>query len=154
MESKPKTLRDYDLERIQEYLVPFKGRVVDLDKPVQVYRNLGRVSPEFWSIRQGGKVVAHADNLMLRDVTAFVSKRGRERVLREKRKSIHAWLTGYLIGSGMGTTATGTDRMPFKVVYNPYEHETFVVPNLVDRPLEFTHAWVVRFQKNIVEGAY
>ena len=58
--------------------------------------------------------------MCLKDVRYLVQPAGRAKVLKERRKNVHAFLTGYMV-----------DRVPvplisFDVTYNPYKHETFV----------------------------
>jgi hypothetical protein len=66
-----------------------------------------------------GRVVAHVNELLLRNATFKVSEAGRQRVLREKRKNVHAgvageWLDGWdLVGCGS------------RVRYNPYQGPHF-----------------------------
>jgi phosphatidate phosphatase PAH1 len=95
----------------------YKGRVIDPDKRVRVYFNL---HTGLWSIQQGGIVVAHADELTLVRCTTSVSKPGRERVLREGRKNVHAFITGKLV------TFTVQVMPPRKLYYNPYKVSSFV----------------------------
>lgn len=68
---------------------------------VEVYRNLnnGRLS-----IRDAKTklVVGHADRVKLTDVTFHVSQAGRERVLRERRKNVHAVVRGYMVSALFG----------------------------------------------------
>lgn len=43
-----------------------------------------------------GRVVAHAKGVALDDARTIVSQAGRERVLREGRKNVHAYIEGYI----------------------------------------------------------
>lgn len=96
-------------------LIRYKDRLVDYDKPVQIYRNLnGWRQGLDYSVRQGGLVVAHTRSLTLRDCKFYVSKRGRERVLRTKRKNVHAWIEGII------DTLSGKFHFELRVTYNPY----------------------------------
>ncbi|UBV45462.1 hypothetical protein LAJ19_20265 (plasmid) [Deinococcus taeanensis] len=61
------------------------------ETPVEVYRNLTR---RCWSVRQGGRVIAHSPWLLLRDVTMIVRPGGRDRVRRTGRNEVHAWVRG------------------------------------------------------------
>jgi hypothetical protein len=77
---------------------------------VEVYFNLHR---KCLSIRQGGKVIGYQDAVVLRDVTFKVSQKGRERVLREKAKNVHAFIKGSLTE----LPAASGGRL---IRYNPY----------------------------------
>ncbi len=80
-------------------MTPYKNRTLDPTRPVRVYRNLHSSYGDGrrWSIRQGPHVIAHADNLHLVDVRFVVSEKGRQRVLAERRKNVHAFAEGYFI---------------------------------------------------------
>lgn len=87
------------------------GQVVD------VYRNLHR---KCWSVRHRGRVQSHCETVTLGDVTFRVSEAGRQRVLRERRKNVHAVVRGTLVAYG-GVVGECT----LEVTYNPYESGTF-----------------------------
>jgi len=71
-----------------------------------------------------GRVIQHLSAVYLKNCTFKVSQAGRQRVLREKRKNVHAMIVGDLV--------TLNDRFPqdkaaFRhVYYNPYKVSTFV----------------------------
>lgn len=85
---------------------------------VFVYFNLHKKK---WSVKcwRTKKVVAHLDEIYLKDCTFKVSQKGRERVLREKRKNVHAGIRG---------TTTEAFSLPDSrsVTYNPYKYDSFV----------------------------
>lgn len=122
----------------------FKRRRLDKKKPVQVYKNL---KLGCWSIRQDRLVVAHADRLCLYDCKFVVIEAYRQRVINTGHKNIHAWVQGYITESGCGTTAKASNktgevgRLPVKIVYNPYENDSFVsdefVPKIKIKSAEF-----------------
>lgn len=81
---------------------------------VFVYWNLHRGC---WSVRMNGRVVAHVTELTLRDARFRVSEAGRQRVLRERRKNVHAGVDGYVTEGGeLGSVA---------VSYDPYRGPAF-----------------------------
>jgi len=101
-------------------LKQFEDAGVDLARKVKVYWNLHK---NCFSVKQDGIVMAHADWMCMRDVEFKVSQKGRERVLREKRKNVHAYAVGYI------SSVIDNDNEPgeeYRVTYNPYENETFV----------------------------
>jgi hypothetical protein len=99
----------------------YKGRQIELGKDILVYKNLHK---KCYSIKQHGKVVAHADRLCLMDVTFKVSEKLRQKVLATKQKNVHAFVCGLYTTSGMGTTAKRND-LPVEVYYNPYKVKAF-----------------------------
>lgn len=65
---------------------------------VFVYYNFHRGC---WSVKAldgtaRGRVVAHADKVTVRDAEFRVSEAGRQRVIREKKKNVHAGIVGTL----------------------------------------------------------
>jgi hypothetical protein len=55
---------------------------------------------------------------MLRNVQFIVRESGRQRVLQEGRKNVHAFARGYITGSAFGTDKHG--RLPVVITYNPH----------------------------------
>ena len=53
-----------------------------------------------------------------------VNRKGREKVLREKRKNVHAGVRGYM---GESTWDTYPEELFDEVTYNPYKYESFVM---------------------------
>ena len=92
--------------------------------PVEVYKNNRK---NCWSIRDNktGRVINHTSGAMgLRNVTLVVQPAGRERVLREHRKNVHAFVKGEIRNDGK---KIADEIASFKeVVYNPYKHTTFI----------------------------
>lgn len=98
------------------------------NKPVRVYRNLkhGRASRPLYSVLQNGRVVKRVHRILLTDCTFIVREAGRQRVLQEGRKNVHAFVIGKVATKGaMGIDKNGKD-LPVRVTYNPYNDETFV----------------------------
>lgn len=94
-------------------ITPFKDRVIDRTKPVKVYRNLNKPGVTY-SVQQGGLIVAHAKRIDLRGVTFVVNEAGRQRVIKEKRKNVHAFVVGTV------EHRESTTEYPARVSYNPY----------------------------------
>jgi hypothetical protein len=104
---------------------------------VFVYYNLHRkclsVRSEEGASR--GRVIAHARAVDIKGADFKVSQAGRERVLREKAKNVHAGVKGTLEGL-LPLEASDADVQSWKarqaempgddVTYNPYKWSTFV----------------------------
>lgn len=89
---------------------------------VFVYRNLTK---DCWSVRDEatGLVILHTKRLLLADAKFVVQEAGRQRVLREKRKNVHAGVRGSLVRGGkMGPKFR---KSCVEVTYNPYKSGTF-----------------------------
>ena len=92
---------------------------------VWVYRNLNP-KRERYSVqsREGvdyGRVIARANYLTLKNCTFTVGSKGRQRVLEERRKNVHAGVLGTIVRSDK-RRLDGAIR----VSYNPYQSEHFV----------------------------
>ena len=98
---------------------PYKNRALDFSKTVDVYFNLHL---RVWSIRQAGRVVAHSEFVSLVDCAFVVNEAGRQRVLIEKKKNVHAFVRGRALPHWFGTAWNG--ERPAS--YNPYKAGNFV----------------------------
>ena len=93
---------------------------------VYVYFNLHKY---VWSIKalegpMKGKVIDHQRQVYLERCTFKVSEAGRQRVLREKKKNVHAGIVGYLSTTQANHVAPPGFIIP--VVYNPYKYDRFM----------------------------
>jgi hypothetical protein len=103
---------------------------------INVYRNL---SPQYkgqhaWSIMANegpskGKVIDIVDAVIVKNVSFVVREGGRQRVLRDKQKNVHAFVQGDIVKTfplnTLKKTATGSSLAPGKdaivrVSYDPY----------------------------------
>lgn len=96
----------------------------------------------YWNIHKGcwsvkalsgpnkGRVVRHANAVHLRNVETHVNENGRQRVVANQRKEVHAGLKGELktmVGSPLDrATRQREDDGWVPVTYNPYRFSTFV----------------------------
>ena len=96
---------------------------INMSKPVKVYWNLHR---KCFSVQQDGLVKAHLNRVYLHDVQFKVSESGRQRVIKEQRKNVHAFAIGIMDGN---VESAIWDKDPVKVSYNPYKYSTFVTEN-------------------------
>ena len=99
---------------------------------VDVYWNLHKNT---YSVRHKGKVVSHVPCIRLANVQWIVQPAGRQRVLRDRRKNVHAfargtWLTNDDIIRHLNDSRALTK--PVHVMYDPYRFKTFVLCNAPD----------------------
>jgi hypothetical protein len=74
-----------------------------------------------------GRVVAHRDDVLLFDCVFKVSEAGRQRVLRERKKNVHAGVVGEWDETGTDLiTIARVTTIGRPVTYNPYKYNTFV----------------------------
>ena len=89
---------------------PWRGRSVDTAKPVKVHRCLASGRGRY-SVHQGGRVVGHADVVMLTDAAFVVSAAGYRRRVRLGRKVVYAYVSGMLADSVMGVGLDSLDTV-------------------------------------------
>ncbi len=99
-------------------------------RKVFVYRNLHKRCFSVKDVKTG-LVIAHVDSIVLTNCQFKVSQAGRTRVLKEKRKNVHAGVVGIW-------TEQTPRKMKTSVKYNPYKYSSFVraedeTPILVSR---------------------
>lgn len=92
----------------------------------RVYYN---ITKKVWSVQRytkgkGWRVVDHAEELWLYDVTWKVYEKGRQRVVLQGRKNVHAYGLGVVIGSNEARWLLGDDKLE-AVHYNPYRYDRF-----------------------------
>ena len=69
------------------------SKTIDKNRKVEIYFNLHKKT---WSVRQDGKVVKHTNFIQIREPQYVVRQTGKEKVRREKRKNVHAFVRGYV----------------------------------------------------------
>jgi len=111
---------------------------------VYVYWNLHK---HLWSVKalegpDKGRVVAHWQRVCLNDVRMHVNEAGRQRVLREKRKNVHAGLIGHWVD--IDPVSAATDRDWTAIAYNPY-----LAPDFFDL---YTGQPICRAAKAVMDG--
>ena len=89
---------------------------IDYSKKVFVYKNLHK---DCWSIKQDGLVKAHTEEVRMWDCAFQVNAKGRQKVLDEQRKNVHAGIKGYIDNDQQVPSGV-------EVTYNPYKYDSFV----------------------------
>lgn len=92
-------------------------QAIDITAPVAIYKNLHN---GLFSVKQGGLVVAHVASVTLTSVTLKVSEAGRQRVLRDKQKNVHAFVVGMIKDINKPC-----DKVGARLSYNPYKADCF-----------------------------
>ena len=98
---------------------------------VEVYRNLHK---NCWSIRnlKTGRVVRHSNEVFIEDAKFVVQPAGREKVLREKKKNVHAFVRG--------------NWLPYK----PHKISKTFLPNTYSyNPYKFNHFYNIETEERI-----
>ena len=91
---------------------------------VMVYYNLHKHT---FSVTYKGKVVLYADYVKLKNVEFRVREGGRERVRREMKKNVHAFVIGDLIDYCVFPCENMPPESNTNVItYNPKKYDTFV----------------------------
>ena len=114
---------------------------------VEVYFNLHKYT---WSVRQcsTGRVILHTDKVHIRNPEFVVRKAGRERVLREGKKNVHAFVRGEITYFD----DFDPDYLGYSLVsYNPYKHDTFV--DVCDvTPVRTAKRAILQIQPSMIVG--
>ena len=95
-------------------------RLINPFEKVMVYWNLHK---KCFSVKQKGKVLAHTGYVELFYPSYRVSQSGRNRVLREQRKNVHAYVVGYVAKTPSTSIFFGNIKI---VRYDPYKNKSFV----------------------------
>lgn len=119
-----------------------------IGKEVRIYRNLnnGRMSVQ---CKKDGRwlVAGHVTDCIIEAVTFKISEAGRQRVIRENTKNVHAWGQGKLL-----VQFDLSKRASIELSYNPYKHETFI-DRLTRKPIYSCRYLIVRNNKVWVSSA-
>lgn len=118
-------------------------------KQFKIYRNLHKdcFSVMRWNPdKRGYRLFAHEKDLVCQDVNFTISKAGREKVLREKQKNVHA----FVICQNY-TTFVDEPKLGDQVYYNPYKMETFQVKT-TDEPIYSTGTLIMTNNKCYLNG--
>ena len=100
-----------------------------------MYKNMGyRVMVHYnlhkhtFSITHKGLVISHADYVKLNDVEFRVRQGGREKVVKEKRKNVHAFVIGTLIEyCKYPCESLPSEPNSDIVTYDPYKYNSYVI---------------------------
>ena len=92
---------------------------------VEVYYNLHK---NIFSVRHRGRVIAWGNRVTIENPEYVVREKGRQKVLEEGRKNVHAFVRGTL--SDINNFKFGKLQQslsePREVTYNPYKYDSFV----------------------------
>ena len=99
-----------------------------------VYFNLTK---KLYSIKHKGKVIGHAKSVSMRDVQFRVLAGGRNRVLRDKQKNVHAYARGEVLSCNGETINIDGPEIDInhaktngkRVTYCPYRSDKFQTVN-------------------------
>jgi hypothetical protein len=96
---------------------------IPVGTPVEVYWNLHK---DVFSVRDrtNRRVLGHCDEVHLTDVSFRVSQAGRLRVIKEKRKNVHAFVRGLISDPALHLRGPIEDYT--RARYNPYESAHFM----------------------------
>ena len=99
-------------------IISYRGRTVDTNSKLEVYRCLNRKG-RWFSIRQGGLVRAHTTMIKLEQVEFKVNLQGKKRARESGIRNVHATITGWITNKEL--------KDPIgNVSYNPFSLEGFL----------------------------
>lgn len=104
-------------------------------KKADVYRNLqvGGYSIRSRETETYGTVIGHEDEVVMENVEFVVQEAGRQKVLEEERKNVHAVVRGVVDTKDSWEGIDTNNAIP--ITYNPYEYAHFVHAN-TEEPIE------------------
>ena len=115
----PKDVRgEYD----DNLITSFKGRTIETECQIEVYRNLNRKG-KVYSIKQQGLVVAHTTSICMFASTFVVNQSGKKRAIETKQRNVHAFIRGFYATNVIGLTSK--DRLPITIMYKPFDKKGF-----------------------------
>lgn len=115
--SKAEAIAALEAIEAEEVAEEVAAPAIDMAAPVAIYKNLHN---GLFSVKQGGLVVAHVASVTLTSVTLKVSEAGRQRVLRDKQKNVHAFVVGMIKDINKPC-----DQVGARLSYNPYKAAYF-----------------------------
>ena len=101
-----------------------------------LYKNLHK---NMFSIKYKGIVIDRNNFQIMKNVSFNVNKKGQELVRKEKRKNVHATISGFLVslnelGFNKATTLNDIkEKFGYKIIelyYNPYTTDTFQIKDI------------------------
>ena len=95
-------------------------------KPFRVYRNLHRGNFSIQSYvqeKKGYRVTDRASTAILEDCNFRIYEAGRQKVIREKRKNVHAYVEPISYRHIKGDVDVTNLR---EIYYNPYDYDSFI----------------------------
>ena len=96
-----------------------------INKKVMVHYNLNKHT---FSITYKNKLITHADHIKLNDVEFRVRPGGRDRVLKDKRKNVHAFVIGTLLEYCKYPCESLPNETNNNIVtYDPYKYSSYVM---------------------------
>jgi hypothetical protein len=92
---------------------------------VEVYWNLHK---KLYSVRsvETGKVFRHVKHVLLSNAKFVVREGGRQRVLKEQKKNVHAFVRGEMLYAGDNAEGFSPQKGVPQIKYDPYLYDTFM----------------------------
>ena len=109
-----------------------KVKALDLNqligKEARVYRNLhnGHFSVQDYQRGIGWRVAGHTQEILLSNCRFKINQTGRQRVVLEQRKNVHAYIQGVVIDLN-DMDSCHSQYKALRVTYNPYLFDSFVL---------------------------
>ena len=98
---------------------------------VEIYFNLHK---RVFSVRHKGRVIEHVKSAIVRRPKFVVQAAGRAKVLREKKKNVHAFVRGEWLERWFVPETDLNSNEYNTIKYNPYKADTFII-NSTNEPI-------------------
>jgi len=120
----------------------------DLTRGYKIYFNLHKkcYSVQAWDAdKKGWRLYQHAHAVHVKDAKMQVNEKGRQRVIKEKRKNVHAFVVAPFAEKISKKKGNGPNvRMREVCKYNPYKYDSFV-NHKTEKPIHKLDEAVLRF---------
>ena len=103
-----------------------------------IYRNLIKGC---FSVKHGGKVIAHCDTFTAYKCTAKVNQATRARVVHLKKKFVHAYIVADRVDVDAQVMMV---ECGCELTYNPYTQEQFELANYHTNEMKSVEGWLLR----------
>lgn len=98
--------------------------VIDPNKPVRVFRNFKH---DCYSVLQDGKLKLVAKQVRLVNVEFRIRETGRQRMIRDQRRNVHAFAVGTLVDFAHPSEGRDLDSLSGRsAIYDPHQFNSFV----------------------------
>lgn len=141
-----KKKQDFLIILLHFLIICFNIRKKGVLMKVFVYFNLHK---KCWSIKalsgeHKGKVIGHSNYVELENCIMKVSESGRQRVIREKQKNVHAGVVGWLVSKDIELKCNNK-----QITYNPYRFSSFVDKTTLEPVFESSKAFMIKGMEGI-----
>ena len=116
-----------------------------------IYRNLHQ---DCFSVKYRGRVISRATNIIAINPSFQVSEKGRQRVIKEQRKNVHAYVVcdDFLLPNSFSYHLYSVSEEG-EVTYNPYTNTSFVCDGQPIFKSDYAQLTIVNKKSKVIHGS-